>query len=103
AYRRDAGRLFHDDDVLVDVADGDVVNKLRQALGPGEQLDLVVLFQAAGRIEPQLAVDLDAAAGDELADLRPRLARQAATENGGDGLIRLKRHHGERLAAHLTH
>src|SRR5438270_11245869 len=103
AHRRSAGGCFDDDGVVVDESDRDVVDELRQALGAGKQLDAVALLQAAGGIEPELAVDSCPAAGYEVANLGPRLTGEPAAQEGGEGLIGLISRHFKGLAFAITH
>src|SRR4051794_15319743 len=70
-HRVDAGRLFDDDEVLVEIGQLDAfrVDRLRQSLG--EKMNHPPGLHAALVIEAEVAVPLDPPAGDELADLRP--------------------------------
>ena len=82
----DASRLFDDNEVLIDVANRDLIDEgRRRFVGAVENLDRIAFVQATGVIEPDFAVEFDAARGDELADLRPGLAGEPVTQTGGEG------------------
>jgi len=88
ANRRNPRGLLDDDEMRIDVAENKLVEMRRHLLGDGEHLDLVAGLQAADIVEPDLAVEFDASAGDQLADLRPALARQPAAQSRGQRLVR---------------
>jgi hypothetical protein len=70
--------------VVIDVSEADI--GFLEGLGEGlvEEFYHVTGGDASLGIEAEVAVDLDAARGDELADLRPGVVGEKALERGGE-------------------
>ena len=88
AHRGYAARLFHDDDVLVEMADDDGLGLARPRRGPGQQLDRLAFLEPAGGVEAEFAVDLGVTRFDELANLLPGLAGQERAQDRRRGSCR---------------
>ena len=90
AYRADAGGLLDDDDMLIDIANRNLIDMNRRPLlGTVEYVHGVPRFQPPSVIEPNFAIDPDPASFDELAHLGPALARQPEPQTGGERLARV--------------
>jgi hypothetical protein len=82
--------LFDDDDVLVEVSNGDLLRLARLGRRAAEQFDGITFLQPAGGIEAQFAQHLDTATANEGTNLAPRLAGQARSQGSserGAGLV----------------
>ena len=71
AHRVEAGRLLDDDDVLIEVAEVQVLLRTRWGERSGEQLEALALLEPASGVEAEVAADTDAPCLDDTADLGP--------------------------------
>src|ERR1043165_166757 len=99
----DAGRFLHDDEMAIDVADRNLIDDRRRTLGMREDLDDITFLEPASFIEPDVAVDFDAARIDELANLRPALPRQPEPQEGAERFAGLLDGDRKVLGWHLAH
>ena len=83
--RGHSSRLFHDDQVLVEIADLDVFLGGGRRRGKGQQPDHFSLFQSPPLVETEIAVDLDMAARKQMPDAAPRLSRLPGAQQREDG------------------
>jgi hypothetical protein len=83
----EAGGFFDDDEVFVEVADGDVVVGGEGCSGVDEEVEDVAGFYFAGVVEDEVTIEVDPAGGDESADVGPGvIGAEDVAEGGGEGL-----------------
>ena len=101
AHGADTGRFFDDDQMRIDVANGNLIDDFRRPLGACEDFEDVACLEPTCFVEPDFAVDLDAMSVDELANLRPALSRQPQPQQGRQRFAGVLSSDSVRLLAHF--
>src|SRR3954471_11378177 len=79
----DAGRFLNDEQMLIDIHQPDVSGRRGRCRGVAKNLHDIAGLYFSLRVEAEVPVDLNAAAGDELPSLVPGLSREQSLERGG--------------------
>ncbi len=98
-----AGGLFDDEEVGVDMADDERVGVGQRGEGVGVDADHIPLFDGTGIIQTEVAVDLNAAGGDGLADDGPAGIFQQNAKDGRERLAVLRGENFELLPLFCGH
>jgi len=85
--RRNASWLLNHDQVVIDVSETNIRSRRGRRSGVVKNLHDIARFHLPLAVEAQIPVHLNAATGDQLADLVPRLIRQQSLQGGSQRLM----------------